>query len=160
MISQRTSMGMAARAMDGKWPNGAPPLGYDACPDGRLRIDKSEAEIVRWIFARYLETQSMAAVATELGEDESSSMGRQWTPAAVSDVLRNQLYIGEYSVGEVSRSEPAYRIVSEEVFQEATSVRTRFQSSETHSREPMHDRLKKAQVNAILDQYCNWIHER
>lgn len=158
MIRQRTKMGHAARATEGKWPNGTPPLGYECAADGRLRIDESAAAVVRQIFDRYLETQSMSVVAEELNEQHGSDdEAEAWTPTAVSQVLRNRLYMGEYSVGKTARTEPAYQIVSRDIFDEAIAVRTRFQSSESHSRDEMGEERKKNRVERILRQYREWL---
>lgn len=158
MIRQRTKMGHAARATEGKWPNGTPPLGYECIADGRLRIDESEAVVVRQIFGRYLETQSMPVVAEELNEQhDSDGVTEAWTPTAVGQVLRNRLYVGEYSVGEIERNEPAYQIVSREIFDEATAVRTRFQSSKSHKRGQMSKERKREYVERIVRQYREWL---
>jgi site-specific DNA recombinase len=157
MIRQRTKMGHAARATEGKWPNGKPPLGYDIGPDGRLKINEPESKLVRWIFKEYLETQSMATVADQLNEKRESGDRKKWTPAAVSETLQNQLYTGEYIVGEVTRSEPEYRILSQEVFDEAKRVRNRYQRSGSHSREQMATRRKESRTHRILNQYQEWI---
>lgn len=160
MIRQRTKMGHAARAMEGKWPNGKAPLGYDKNRDGRLTINESEAETVQWIFERYVEVQSMAAVAEELNEKGGDRSGsKSWTPTAVSAVLRDQIYVGEYIVGEVEKSEPDYQIISQNLFDRATEARTRFQSTESCSRDQMSFQRKKDRIERILNQYRNWIYE-
>lgn len=159
MISQRTKMGLAARAMEGKWPNGTPPLGYQPTASGRLRVDDSEAELVRWVFDRYIETKSMAEVADKINADSDRATGHsKWTASTISSILRNELYIGVYTVGDVERSEPNYRIVSEDQFDTATAVRTRFQSSGSHTRRPMSERRKQRRVDRIRDQYREWLH--
>ncbi len=155
MIRQRTKMGHAARAMEGKWPNASPPLGYEATPDGRLKIVESEASIVRRIFERYVEMKSMANVAEELNERESGH--RSWTTASLSATLRNQLYIGRYSVGDIERKEESYRIVSDDLFDEARSIRTRFSGDQSHSRTRMKNKRKTSRVERILEQYRDWI---
>lgn len=160
MIRQRTRMGHAARAVDGKWPNGSPPLGYEAMPDGRLRIINSEAELVRWIFDRYIKTKSMAHVTEELNQDHHlEKQCREWTPATVSSVLQNTLYIGHYSVGEVEREEREYRIIPEALFHQANSIRKRFRNSEESSRSSMALDRKERSVNRILEQYQGQLDE-
>ncbi|RLM96980.1 recombinase family protein [Haloarcula sp. Atlit-7R] len=158
MIKQRTKMGHAARAMEGKWPNGSPPLGYEATPDGRLQIVQSEAKLVRWIFERYTETKSMPEVAKELDVNrKQDSIDKKWTPSLISAILRNTLYIGQYTVGDVERCENTYRIVSDELFEQTRTLRTRFESTESESRPSMGSKRKRTRVNRILNQYQNWI---
>lgn len=158
MIRQRTKMGHAARAMEGKWPNGKPPLGYDITMDGRLKINEAEAETVRWVFDRYIETQSMPQVANELNDqcNEQSKL-KKWTPASVSQLLQNQLYAGEYIVGEVTRTEPNYQIISHEIFEKAKEIRKRFQGNDTQIRNKMDDEAKISRISRILHQYLEWI---
>ena len=47
------------------WMGGVPPLGYRAL-DGKLIIEESEAEIVRFIFRRYVELGSVRLLKDEL----------------------------------------------------------------------------------------------
>lgn len=158
MIRQRAKMGQTARAMEGKWPNSSPPLGYEIFSDGRLKIVNSEAELVRWIFQRYIETKSMPDVAEELNQERVQNVAsREWTPAAVSAILRNSIYVGRYRVGEIERCEETYRIVQDEVFNQARSVRTRFRSDEKHSRPGMNDQRKSKRIERILNQYKEWV---
>jgi len=158
MIQQRTKMGHAARAMEGKWPNGSPPLGYEAKADGRLRIVQSEANLVCWIFERYTETKSMPEVVEELNENGcGEAIDKQWNPSLISTILQNRLYIGQYSVGEIERHEEEYRIISDDLFQKAQSLRTRFESSESASKPSMGLKRKRNRLNRILDQYRSWI---
>ena len=157
MIRQRTRMGHAARALEGKWPNGSPPLGYRTKHDGRLQINESEAALIRWLFEEYVETQSMAAVADILNEqDTTADANTTWTPALISKILRNKLYHGCYSVGDIDRTEPGYKIISEQLFERAKEIRTRYQSDGNNSRKPMSERRKERRVNRILGQYQEW----
>lgn len=155
LIRQRTRMGHMARALEGKWPNGSPPLGYESLPDGRLRIIDSEASLIEWIFDRYIETASMPVVADELAEKETRNT--KWDPSMVSSVLRNTLYTGRYNVGQVERFEPEYQIIEQDQFDEAKALRTRFQGSDGCRRERMNLDRKERHVANVLDQYREWI---
>lgn len=156
MIKQRTKMGHAARATEGKWPNGTPPLGYEIKTDGRLRINEDEAELVREVFHLYIEEQSMSTVADLLNEkDDPSKRQRNWTAATISSLLQNRLYIGVYSVGVVEKQAPKYRIVSDGLFDEVTEVRTRFQSG-TGTRYAMVIGRKEDHLTRMLNQYRTW----
>ena len=157
MISQRTKMGHAARATEGKWPNGAPPLGYEITTDGQLQIHEHEARLVKSIFEDYIAVQSMAEVARSLNVKESSAgQSRSWTAATVSSILQNQLYIGVYAVGDIKKSVPDYRIMSNELFDEAMEVRTRFQGK-SESRHAMLVDRKEDHLRSVLKQYRAWL---
>ena len=156
MIKQRTQMGHAARATEGKWPNGTPPLGYELTTDGRLYINEQEAELVQSIFEEYIAIRSMADVARSLNADENSAgQSDNWTAATISSLLQNRLYIGLYTVGDVEKSVPDHRIISDDLFEEATEVRTRFQTDSTSRGAMLLDR-KEDHLTYVLDQYRAW----
>jgi len=72
LIKQRTEMGMKAMALEGKWPNDQPPLGYCKCEDDTIEIVEEEADLVRDIFESYVEAKSMPEVARRLNEYRST----------------------------------------------------------------------------------------
>lgn len=157
MISQRTKMGHAARAAEGKWPNGTPPLGYETRTDGRLHIVEEEAELVQEIFRKYVELRSMPAVINWLDDNKcTGSVAKVWSPDAISVILRNQLYLGQYVIGEVEKEIPEYRIISDEQFDEATRIRTRFRSG-FGKRSTMEIERKKARISQVTAQYEAWL---
>ena len=86
MISQRTKMGHAARAAEGKWPNGTPPFGYEIGSDGKLKIAQVESGIVRKIFHEYVEMRSMASVADRLNDGTSTESRLKWTAKTISTI--------------------------------------------------------------------------
>ncbi|PJG55248.1 recombinase family protein [Bradyrhizobium forestalis] len=60
--------------------------------------------IVRWIFERFLEGKSEAAIARELNRKAiPTSTGTRWKRAAVNRVLRNENYIGNLTFNRRSR---------------------------------------------------------
>ncbi|UPM43161.1 recombinase family protein [Halocatena salina] len=157
MIQQRTQMGLRALALDHKWPNDQPPLGYAKRADGTLRLEKSEAELVREIFDLYLQERSMPAVAELLnGRETTTKAGNRWCARAVGDVLRNSIYIGEYEVGDIVETVPEYRIVDDDVFQRVTAVRHRFRR-EKEKRTSMPASRKERIVNEMLDTYDEYL---
>lgn len=70
--------------------------GYRTAPDGCLVIDPAEAEIVRWIFQRYLEGDSLGRIAAGLElQGISSPTGRpKWNREAIDKLLSNEKYTG------------------------------------------------------------------
>src|SRR5947209_12845656 len=67
IIAERTRDKIAATRRKGKWTGGTPILGYDVDPQAnRLVVNAQEAELVRAIFALYLEQQALVAVVEEL----------------------------------------------------------------------------------------------
>ncbi len=66
---------IAASKKKGLWMGGRPVLGYD--PDGRtLKINAEEAEIVRWMFGRYLQLRSVNRLVDELAQ--RGSVSKRW----------------------------------------------------------------------------------
>lgn len=96
---------IAASKKKGLWMGGRPVLGYD--PDGRtLKINEAEAEIVRWMFQRYLELRSVNRMIDELAARGVTS--KRWTNKAgepkggmaierggAYHMLRNPIYAGD-----------------------------------------------------------------
>jgi DNA invertase Pin-like site-specific DNA recombinase len=95
---------IAASKKKGMWMGGCPPLGYD--PDGRkLKINELEAELVRHIFHRFLELQSVPALRKELTAE--GRVSKRWTATtgrvqggepfgngALYHLLSNKTYLG------------------------------------------------------------------
>jgi site-specific DNA recombinase len=65
VIGERIRDKIAASKRKGMWMGGVPPLGYRA-QDGKLIIDESEAETLRFIFRRYAELGSVRLLKDEL----------------------------------------------------------------------------------------------
>lgn len=96
---------IAASKKKGLWMGGRPVLGYD--PAGRtLKINTKEAEVVRWMFKRYLELRSANRLVQELAE--RGVVSKRWTNKAgepqgglpierggTYHMLRNPIYVGD-----------------------------------------------------------------
>ena len=65
--------------------------GYDTDPDGELVINPDEAAVVRWIFDRYLNGDSLGKLATGLEEQGiPSPTGKpKWNREALNKLLSN-----------------------------------------------------------------------
>lgn len=148
LTSQRVQMGMYGLAKDHKWPNSQPPLGYDLSDDGRLQVNDREEELVRQICRMYVREKSMSQVAYLLNKDNiRTKSGEEWTTQAIKKIVSNQLYIGEYCVAGYEEYVEEYQIVSEELFEEVTETRFRFQGDD------METERKESKSDRILQQY-------
>lgn len=162
LIKQRTKMGHAALAAEHKWPNSLPPLGYDRMESGALKTNPSEAILVRLIFKSYLVRRSMPLVAKMLNNKGLlTKEGNEWNEKAVSSILRNPIYMGLYTIGSIEERVSEYQVVSEELFEEVTKVRMRFQNSKSskETRRRMGHNRKERRVSRISNQYLGFLSE-
>ena len=70
--------------------------GYDTGPDGELVINPDEAIVVRWIFERYLNGDSLGKIAAGLEERgiHSPTGKPKWNREALNKLLSNEKYTG------------------------------------------------------------------
>ncbi|MBF0182106.1 MAG: recombinase family protein [Magnetococcales bacterium] len=96
----------AASKKKGMWMGGHPPLGY-IVQSRKLVIQADEAEVVRGIFQRFVETGSTTLLVKELGgRGVVGKYGRPLDKGAIYRLLDNRLYIGEVAYhGEVYAGE-------------------------------------------------------
>jgi hypothetical protein len=126
VIGERVRDKIAASKRRGIWVGGPVPLGYRAV-DKKLEIVAQEADLVRRIFALYIELGSVGALARALDSQGVKPKPRQlangnkvaaerYTTGPLAHMLKNRFYVGEVAYrGEVHKGEhPA--IVDREVF--------------------------------------------
>ena len=109
IIGERIRDKVAATKRKGKYCGGMPVLGYDVDRGAkRLVVNPQEAELVRHIFLRFIETGSTTELAKELnaaGHLTKSwttrtgrlNPGRPWDKGYIYRLLNNPLYVGEVS---------------------------------------------------------------
>jgi len=70
--------------------------GYDISPNGDLTVNQTEAEVVQWIFRRYLAGDSFGKIAAGLeNQTVLSPTGKaKWNREAISKLLSNEKYTG------------------------------------------------------------------
>jgi site-specific DNA recombinase len=157
MIKQRTQLGMQTLAEDNQWPSKNPPLGYNLTEGDQLSIDETERELVERIFGLYIDAKSMPTVANQLNDDGiETQTGGDWTPRAVGDILRNEIYRGWYEFSDVAEHVPEYQIIDDKVFQEVTDIRHRFQTEGTE-RTSMPTSRKDAIVEDMKEMYQSYL---
>jgi site-specific DNA recombinase len=105
VIGERIRDKIAASKKRGMWMGGVPPLGYRA-QAGKLIIEESEAETVRFIFRRYVELGSVRLLKDELDARSIQSKlrtsasgrisgGKPFARGALYLMLQNRIYLGE-----------------------------------------------------------------
>lgn len=96
---------IAASKRKGMWMGGVPPLGYDV-RDHTLVPNAQEAELVRYIFQRFVETGSATSLVKELRlsgftskswitQDGKLHKGKFINKGSLYRILNNRAYIGE-----------------------------------------------------------------
>lgn len=70
--------------------------GYEVGPDGWLTVNPDEAQVVRWIFERYLAGDSLGKIADGLEKQGIlSPTGKpRWNREAIDKLLSNEKYTG------------------------------------------------------------------
>ena len=95
VIGERIRDKFAASRKKGMWMGGWAPLGYRV-ENRRLVIDEAEAEKVRWIFTRYVQTGSVTTVVRELtAEGFVNRYGQTLDKGRLYKLLNNRVYLGE-----------------------------------------------------------------
>lgn len=101
-VSRATRDALALRAREGR-PTGGRAYGYN-CADGRRSINDEQADVVRFVFKRWIEGASCRAIAEELnsrGVAPSSSTWKgtkrrsdTWGASSINVMVTNPLYTG------------------------------------------------------------------
>jgi site-specific DNA recombinase len=105
VTSERIRDKIAASKRKGLWVGGTLPLGYEM-KDGKIAIVEEEAELVRWIFRRYLELGSVNELVRDLKERNIRTRAKRLATGATRGgipfgrgalyyLLGNHFYIGE-----------------------------------------------------------------
>lgn len=99
-ITLRTSTCRNAKAREGKYAGGCPPLGYKAV-NGELVVDEPMANIVRMIFAKRNAGATLAGISSFLNDEGyKTRKGKQFYPSTIREVLKNEsFYRGQYDYG-------------------------------------------------------------
>ena len=105
VTSERIRDKISASKRKGIWVGGNLPLGYEM-KDGKIAVVEEEAELVRWIFRRYLELGSVNELVRDLRERNIRTKSKKLSTGATRGgipfgrgalyyVLGNHFYIGE-----------------------------------------------------------------
>ena len=99
-IAQKESESLSAkmrwsyqyRMKSGTFLPSSVPLGY-TLRDGKIVIDKQNAEVIRNIFKAYLAGQGISEIAEQL--NQQNILERKWHCTMISRILSNERYIGD-----------------------------------------------------------------
>lgn len=99
-IQQRTMMGREAKANEGGYAGGKPPLGYKA-ENGQLVVVPEEAEIIKLIFSLRNKGKTLKGIAETLNtKGYRTRRGGEFKHSAIQTILANEdTYRGMYRYG-------------------------------------------------------------
>ena len=95
-ISTNEKWGIKVRMKSGTYKQGTPPYGYDI-DDGKLVVNKEQAEIVRMVFSMALDGMGSYKIANKLNElgIKTPRNGKMWSASNIRGMLHNERYIGD-----------------------------------------------------------------
>lgn len=94
-IKERITIGLEARAKDGKWTGGGnAPIGYDFVDDSCLEVNEYEAMQVREAYELFLKRMPLLRIVTTLNEKGYTHKYGNWKMAALKEVLKRPVYCG------------------------------------------------------------------
>ena len=94
-IAENSKWSVKRRFQNGTFKISYPPYGYDTA-DGKLVINESQAEIVRFIFSEILSGKGTGKIANELNRrDVPSKKGGRWTATTIRGMVGNEKYTGD-----------------------------------------------------------------
>ncbi|MBK9387371.1 MAG: recombinase family protein [Planctomycetes bacterium] len=121
-IAERIRDKQEATRRSGHWGAGGSPPGYRAVK-GKLLVDEAQAAIVRELFARYLELESLSEVAILLNRrGHRLRSGREWEKRDVARVLRCIAVTGRVTHGKEIFAGQHQAIVDQECFERAQKL--------------------------------------
>lgn len=94
-IAENETWAIQKKFQDGTYKIGCPPYGYKNV-NGKMVIDDTEAEVVRFIFSECLSGKGCYMIAKALREKKvPTRKGGKWSSCGVKDILRNEKYKGD-----------------------------------------------------------------
>lgn len=114
-IQMRTTDGRKAKAKQGGYAGGKPPIGYKA-QDGNLVIVPEEAEIVRLVFKLRKEGNTLIGITEELNRrGYRTKKGLEFKHSAIQTILANEdTYRGMYKYGNMPEMQGTHEPILKE----------------------------------------------
>ena len=108
-ISQNVSLGLKMKMKRGELIGFSGCLGYNYDPVTKtLTINEEEAEIVRYIFKRYIEGAGCYVIAKELTRlgAKTKRANTRWHESTVRGIIKNEKYVGDVMSGKTFTVDP------------------------------------------------------
>ena len=118
-----------------KYLGGPMILGFSKDAQGSYTINQHEADLVRNIFLRYAEGETVDEIVADLDARQiTTNRFMQWNRKTVQMMLKNEKYVGRYTWGEQSVNDAIPQIVSEDVFDQVQKKLQENASRGAHSK--------------------------
>ena len=141
-LSEKILRGLKENALKCKYNGGALPLGYTTDSEQHYQIDPLTAPIVREIFERYADGETVKQIITSLnGRGLKTKLGKQFSNNSLHAMLKNRHFLGEYSYRDIIVPNAFPAIISNELFEKVG------QRIEKNKRAPAR---KKAYIDYLL----------
>ena len=125
-LSEKIHRGQKENALKCRNNGGVIPLGYKLGADKVLEVDPVTAPIVREIFRRYADGDTIKQIQADLNaRGLKTSYGQPFHYSAFSTILKNRKYIGEYKYQDVVIPNGIPAIVEQDVFDRVQARRER-----------------------------------
>lgn len=100
-LAERVSFGYEQKTREGNYTNTNGVYGYDyIVGEGKLVINKEEAEVVKKIFELYIDGQSYFKIAKKFNiTNVPTKRGGHWASATIKSIIGNPLYVGKVRYG-------------------------------------------------------------
>lgn len=152
MTAERIRDKFAASKKKGMWMGGTPPLGYDI-HERKLIVNNTEADMVRHIFDRFIETTSTTMMVRELEEKKWTTkswitqkgkvrQGQKFNKNSLYHILRNPIYIGKIHHKGTLYDGQHQSIITELKWQKTQNL--------LNSRNPQSIRIPRTEAPALL----------
>ncbi len=108
-ISLNVKMGLSMKMSRGEIVGSQRCLGYDYDKETKtLSINEREAEIVKYIFRRYIEGAGGMVIARELTEEGIRTIrgNVRWDGTSVLNIIKNEKYVGDLLLGKTITTDP------------------------------------------------------
>jgi DNA invertase Pin-like site-specific DNA recombinase len=122
-LSENIRRGQSASVAKGWYCGGSVPLGY-RIQDHKLVPDEKTAPLIRELYQRYADGESLAAIAADFNRRGfRTSRGREFQTGTFDRILPNPAYIGEYRYAGQTVPDLAAPLISKELYDRAVQRR-------------------------------------
>ncbi len=116
-LSEKVIRGMTENALKCQYNGGFVPVGYKIDEQKHYQIDELTAPFVKEAFLMYINGKQIKDIVKYLDDNEvRSSQGNKISKTAVTAILQNRKYIGEYQYRDVVVPDGMPAIISKELF--------------------------------------------